>query len=102
MGEELSYKQVSKFQSEIYNSENEHTGLETEGIETGGTSARSTGGSEESRLDWVGEKCSWFQIFNLTFMIMYSMKTNIQDWELKVLRQVGQVEDLLEAQKNLD
>ena len=54
LGEECSwlpYKQVSKFQSVIYNYyENEHTGLEAEGIETGGSGGRSDG-SEGSRLD---------------------------------------------------
>ena len=40
-----------------------------------------------------------FQSFNLRFIIM---KMNIQDWKLKVLRQVAQVEDQLEAQRDLD
>ena len=31
--------------------ENERTGLEAEGIETGGSSGRSTGGSEGSRVN---------------------------------------------------
>ena len=39
------------FKSEIYNYENELTGLEIEGIKTGGTSGRSIGNSEGSRLD---------------------------------------------------
>ena len=30
------------------------------------------------------------------------MKMNVQDWKLKVLRQVAQVEDLLEIQRDLD
>ena len=61
-GEEWSwllYKYISMFKSEIYNYENELTGLEIEGIKTGGTSGRSIGNSEGSRLDWLTGVSIW-------------------------------------------
>ena len=33
---------------------------------------------------------------------MQIMKMNVHDWKLKVLRQVAQVEDQLEAQRDLE